>query len=67
MQEGAGKGLSLVYDATQDPNAKRELLRTVVDQLTAGRKSVAKVSDDTKLFQEGELGETPSGFVYHWD
>uniref|UniRef100_A0A0N7Z9K2 Putative proteasome-associated protein ecm29 n=1 Tax=Rhodnius neglectus TaxID=72488 RepID=A0A0N7Z9K2_9HEMI len=61
LQEGAGKGLSLVYDATQDPNAKRELLRTVVDQLTAGRKSVAKVSDDTKLFQEGELGETPSG------
>ncbi|KAK9500526.1 hypothetical protein O3M35_001774 [Rhynocoris fuscipes] len=61
LQEAAGKGLSLVYDATEDPNAKKELLRAVVDQLTAGRKTVAKVSDDTKLFQEGELGETPSG------
>ncbi|BES99744.1 Proteasome-associated protein ECM29 homolog [Nesidiocoris tenuis] len=61
VQEGAGKGLALVYEATKDNRAKQEVLKAVVEQLTVGRKSAIKVSDETTLFQEGELGESPTG------
>lgn len=61
VQEGAGKGLALVYEATKDPAAKEQVLKAVVDQLTVGRKAAIKVTDETKLFNEGELGESPSG------
>lgn len=63
VQEGAGKGLALVYEATKDNRAKQEVLKAVVEQLTVGRKSAIKVSDETTLFQEGELGESPTGSV----
>ncbi|XP_014250831.1 proteasome-associated protein ECM29 homolog [Cimex lectularius] len=61
VQEGAGKGLAFVYEATQDEEMKSMLLKVVIEQITLGRKSVVKVSDDTKLFQPDELGETPTG------
>uniref|UniRef100_A0A146MF04 Proteasome-associated protein ECM29 n=1 Tax=Lygus hesperus TaxID=30085 RepID=A0A146MF04_LYGHE len=61
VQEGSGKGLALVYEATKDPKAKEEVLKAVIEQLTVGRKTAIKVTDETKLFQEGELGESPSG------
>ncbi|CAB0005498.1 unnamed protein product [Nesidiocoris tenuis] len=63
VQEGAGKGLALVYEATKDNRAKQEVLKAVVEQLTVGRKSAIKVSDETTLFQEGELGESPTGSI----
>ncbi|KAL1116555.1 hypothetical protein AAG570_005027 [Ranatra chinensis] len=61
VQEAAGKGLALVYQTTGDSAAKSELLAKVVEQLTVGKRSVNLVAEDTKLFEEGELGKAPTG------
>lgn len=59
VQEGAGKGLALVYDAG-DEKTREDLVKTVVEQLGSGKR-LGQVSSETKLFEEGELGETPTG------
>ncbi|KAF5283686.1 hypothetical protein FQR65_LT13757 [Abscondita terminalis] len=57
VQDVASKGLCLLYD-----NSKSEdLLNTLVNQLTAGRRQVAQVASDTKIFEQGELGKAPTG------
>lgn len=52
--------MGLVYslcDAKDQSNLAETLLETIV----GGRKTVKKVDDDSKLFEEGVLGRTPSG------
>ncbi|RZC32274.1 proteasome-associated protein ECM29 -like [Asbolus verrucosus] len=38
-----------------------ELLTALVKQLTSGTRQVTHVTDDTKLFEEGQLGKSPTG------
>lgn len=53
----ASKALYLVFEYSKS----EELLATLVEQLTSGRRQAIQVSDDTKLFEEGQLGNSPSG------
>ncbi|CAG9861828.1 unnamed protein product [Phyllotreta striolata] len=57
IQDVASKGLCVVYDTYKS----QDLLETLVKQLTSGSRQVAQVSDDTKLFEEGQLGKSPVG------
>ncbi|XP_065156025.1 proteasome adapter and scaffold protein ECM29-like [Atheta coriaria] len=57
VQDVASKGLCLIYDYTKS----EELLTALVDQLTSGRRQAVQVSNDTKLFDEGQLGKSPTG------
>ncbi|XP_011685024.1 PREDICTED: proteasome-associated protein ECM29 homolog [Wasmannia auropunctata] len=60
VQDIASKGLSLVHI-----NSKQEerdaLVSNILDQFTQGRRAVQQVTADTKLFEEGQLGKSPSG------
>ncbi|KAB0794456.1 hypothetical protein PPYR_11295 [Photinus pyralis] len=57
VQDVASKGLCLVYDNSKS----EELLNALVKQLTGGRRHVAQVSSDSKIFEEGQLGKAPTG------
>ncbi|XP_048484818.1 proteasome adapter and scaffold protein ECM29 isoform X3 [Plutella xylostella] len=60
VQDVASKGLSLVYQNSAE-SQKRALLDQIIEQLTSGKRSVAQVTDDTKIFEEGQLGKAPTG------
>jgi proteasome component ECM29 len=60
VQDVASKGLGLVYDCG-DEESRSRLVSQLLNQLTSGRRSVAQVTSDTKLFEEGALGKTPAG------
>ncbi|XP_059487966.1 proteasome adapter and scaffold protein ECM29 [Neocloeon triangulifer] len=60
VQDLASKGLGFVYEASSDEEQK-ELVQNLLDQLSSGKKAVQKVTGDTKLFAEGQLGQTPTG------
>nr|CAH7763652.1 unnamed protein product [Callosobruchus chinensis] len=57
IQDAASKGICVVYDTYKS----EELLSALVRQLTSGKRQVAQVTDDTKLFEEGQLGKAPTG------
>lgn len=60
-QECASKGLGLVYEYG-DAKIKEDMLYSLVGTFTEGRKLQAQsVTDNTVLFEEGALGETPDG------
>lgn len=61
MQDVASKGLSLVYQCSGE-NEKKEMVDKLVDQLAGGKRQVAQVTQDTKIFEEGQLGKTPTGY-----
>lgn len=48
-----------------DESQKQELVSQIIDQLTSGKRSVTKVTEDTKIFEEGQLGKAPTGYDYH--
>jgi proteasome component ECM29 len=60
VQDVASKGLGLVYDCG-DEQSRSRLVSQLLNQLTSGRRSVAQVTSDTKLFEEGALGKSPAG------
>jgi len=60
VQDVASKGLALVYESG-DAQSQASLVNLLVDQLTVGRRTVAQVTTDTKLFEEGSLGKAPTG------
>ncbi|XP_068630379.1 proteasome-associated protein ECM29 homolog [Battus philenor] len=60
VQDVASKGLSLVYQ-NSDESRKQALVGEIIEQLTSGKRSVAQVTDDTKIFEEGQLGKAPTG------
>ncbi|CAH4007387.1 unnamed protein product [Pieris brassicae] len=60
VQDVASKGLSLVYQ-NSDEGQKQALVGEIIEQLTSGKRSVAQVTDDTKIFEEGQLGTAPTG------
>ncbi|GAN03092.1 proteasome-associated protein ECM29 homolog [Mucor ambiguus] len=60
-QECASKGLGLVYEYG-DAKIKEDMLYALVGTFTEGRQIQAQsVTDNTVLFEEGALGETPDG------
>ncbi|RCI02581.1 hypothetical protein CU098_001872 [Rhizopus stolonifer] len=60
-QECASKGLGLVYEYG-DARIKEDMLYSLVGTFTEGRQIQAQsVTDNTVLFEEGALGETPDG------
>lgn len=62
VQDVASKGLSLVYQSSNEID-KKELVDKLIEQLAGGKRQVAQVTQDTKLFEEGQLGKTPTGYV----
>ncbi|XP_077980977.1 proteasome adapter and scaffold protein ECM29-like [Glandiceps talaboti] len=59
-QDAASKGLGLVYDHSSS-ESRQQLVSLLVDTLTTGRKSTQTVTSDTQVFQQGALGESPTG------
>lgn len=45
-----------------DTYKSEELLTALVKQLTSGTRQVTQVTEDTKLFEEGQLGKAPTGY-----
>lgn len=60
VQDVASKGLGLVYEYS-DEDLRKEMLEGLLNQLQSGRRDVAKVTGDTKLFEDGQLGKSPTG------
>ncbi|KAJ2947108.1 hypothetical protein O0L34_g16457 [Tuta absoluta] len=60
VQDVSSKGLSLVYQ-NSDEGSKQALVNQIIEQLTSGKRSVAQVTSDTKIFEEGQLGKAPTG------
>ncbi|XP_064476674.1 proteasome adapter and scaffold protein ECM29-like [Ornithodoros turicata] len=59
-QSIASKGLSLLYEMSNEEDRK-ELVSLLLETLTTGRKANITVTEDTRLFDEGTLGSTPTG------
>ncbi|XP_070562742.1 proteasome adapter and scaffold protein ECM29-like isoform X2 [Ptychodera flava] len=59
-QDAASKGLGLVYDHSNS-ESRQKLVSDLVETLTSGRKSTQTVTADTQVFQEGSLGQSPTG------
>uniref|UniRef100_A0A131YLY1 Proteasome component ECM29 n=1 Tax=Rhipicephalus appendiculatus TaxID=34631 RepID=A0A131YLY1_RHIAP len=59
-QSVASKCLSLLYELS-DQADREQLVAQLLDTLTSGRKSTVAVTEDTRLFDEGTLGSTPTG------
>lgn len=60
VQDVASRGLGIVYSLSSNEN-QEELSNLLLDQLIGGRREVRKVTEDTKLFEEGMLGKAPTG------
>ncbi|XP_043507485.1 proteasome adapter and scaffold protein ECM29 [Frieseomelitta varia] len=59
VQDMAAKGLSLIH-INSSQQQKELLVSSILHQFTQGRKSVPQVTSDTKLFEEGQLGKSPT-------
>lgn len=62
VQDVASRGLGLVYELSETQN-QGNLAESLLQQLLGGKRQVNQVNEDTKLFEEGVLGKTPSGWV----
>lgn len=60
VQDVASKGLGLVFSLC-DSSTQEELSNKLLEQLIGGRRQALKVTDDTKVFEEGQLGSAPTG------
>ena len=60
VQDAASKGVGLVYDSSSEEQ-KKELVQILLTTLGGKSTVVAKVNEDTKVFEEGQLGKTPTG------
>lgn len=60
VQDIASKGLSLVHINSKQEE-RENLVSNILDQFTQGRRTVQQVTADTKLFEEGQMGKSPSG------
>lgn len=59
-QDVSSKGMGVVYSLA-DGDLKKKLVDLLMTTLSEGKRSEAKVTGDTKLFESGQLGQTPSG------
>lgn len=60
VQDVASRGLGLVYELSDEQN-QTDLANTLLNQLMGGKRQVNQVNEDSKLFEEGVLGKTPTG------
>ncbi|XP_062561882.1 proteasome-associated protein ECM29 homolog [Armigeres subalbatus] len=60
VQDVASRGLGIVFTLSSN-DGQEELSSLLLDQLIGGRRQVQKVTEDTKLFEEGVLGKAPTG------
>ncbi|GBP15166.1 Proteasome adapter and scaffold protein ECM29 [Eumeta japonica] len=60
VQDVASKGLSEVYQSCEE-SQRQALVAQIIDQLTSGKRAVAQVTEDTTIFEEGQLGKAPTG------
>lgn len=60
IQDVASRGLGLVHNLSNAQD-RTELANTLLNQLIGGKQQVNQVNEDTKLFEEGVLGKTPTG------
>lgn len=59
-QDISAKGMGVVYGLA-DGYLKKGLVESLMDTLSEGKRSETKVEKDTKLFEAGQLGTTPTG------
>ncbi|XP_076278491.1 proteasome adapter and scaffold protein ECM29 [Lasioglossum baleicum] len=59
VQDIAAKALSLIH-INSSKEEKEVLVSNILDQFIRGRKAVKQVTADTKLFEEGQLGKSPT-------
>lgn len=50
----------MVYELSETQN-QGDLAQSLLQQLLGGKRQVNQVNEDTKLFEEGVLGRTPTG------
>lgn len=60
VQDVASRGLGLVYELSGTQN-QSDLAQSLLQQLLGGKRQVNQVNEDTKLFEDGVLGKTPTG------
>lgn len=56
----ASRGLGLVHELSP-AQGQSDLAHTLLNQMLGGKRQVMQVNEDTKLFEEGVLGKTPTG------
>lgn len=56
----ASRGLGLVFELSDEQN-QSNLANSLLNQIIGGKRRVNQVTGDTKLFDEGVLGKTPTG------
>ncbi|CAG8524233.1 10813_t:CDS:10, partial [Cetraspora pellucida] len=59
-QEVASKGIGLVYELG-DENMRKQLVDSLVDMLSEGKRQKETINADTQLFDSNTLGQTPDG------
>lgn len=62
VQDVASRGLGLVYELSSE--GQGDLADSLLNQLLGGKRQVNQVTEDTKLFEEGVLGKTPTGYIF---
>lgn len=62
VQDVASRGLGLLWEMSKDQS---NLADSLLNQLLGGKRQVLQVADDknTKIFEEGQMGKTPTGLV----
>lgn len=59
-QDVSAKGMGIVYGLADGP-LKKGLVESLMGTLAEGKRSETKIDGDTKLFEKGQLGSTPTG------
>ena len=60
VQDAASKGLGLVYENCSE-DLRGKMVQSLLSSLLEGQKTVGTVNQDTKLFDDKEMGRTPTG------
>ena len=59
VQDAASKGIGVVYESCSE-DQRDKMVNNLLDTLLGRKQEVNKVTKDTKVFQEGELGKMPT-------
>lgn len=59
VQDAASKGIAIVYESCSEDQQEKMVGNLLDTLLGSGKKEVNKVNENTKVFQEGEMGKNP--------
>jgi len=59
IQDAASKGIAIVYESCSEDQQERMVNSLLETLIGGGKKEVNKVNEDTKVFEEGEMGKNP--------